>query len=87
MGPIPTQKFILCGFGQSSLPISLRVNLTHGHTESNQGLTTTEECTQITQGTLLEHLVQVIRKTVPLGYTGHLINKATQPRLGDSKST
>lgn len=87
MGPILTQKFILCGYGQSSLPISLRVNLTHGHAKSNQGLTRTEECTQTTQGTLLEHLVQVIRKTMSLGYTGHLINKATQPRLRDSKST
>ena len=36
-----------------------------------------------TQGTLLEHPVQVIKKTAPLGPTEHLLHKASLPRLGD----
>ena len=36
-----------------------------------------------TQGAPLEHLVQVTRQMVPWGPTGHLLHKATLPRLGD----
>lgn len=41
--------------------------------------------TQPTQGTLQKHTVQVKIKTVPLGLTGYLLHKATQPSLGDVK--
>ena len=35
------------------------------------------------QGTSLEHPAQVIKETLSLGSTGHLLHKAILPRLGD----
>ena len=32
----------------------------------------------------LEHLAQVTKETVSLGLTGHLLHKATLPRLGET---
>lgn len=37
----------------------------------------------VTQRMLLERPTQVIQETAPLGPTGHLLPKATLPRLGD----
>lgn len=41
------------------------------------------EHTQPTEGTLLEHLMQVVREIVPMGHTGHPMYKVIWPRLGD----
>lgn len=38
---------------------------------------------QPTQEIFLEHPALVIRETAPLGPKGHLLHKATWPRLGD----
>ena len=37
----------------------------------------------MTKETFLEHPVQVIKETAPPAPTGHLLHKATIPRLGD----
>lgn len=37
-----------------------------------------------TQGSLLEDSERVIRKTVPLSLSKHLLHKTTLPRLGDT---
>lgn len=42
-----------------------------------------QESTQPSQGTLLEHLAQVIKETVPLSPTEHLLYKTTLPGLRD----
>ncbi|KAF6104159.1 hypothetical protein HJG60_011177 [Phyllostomus discolor] len=80
---VPTEQFAHCGCGQSSQSAILRVNLTHGCANSNQGFTSLGGHTQPTQEILLDHLAQVVMDIVPLGPTGHLLNKATLPRLGD----
>ena len=35
------------------------------------------------KGTPLEHPAKVTKEIVPLGPTGHILYKASQPRLGD----
>lgn len=75
-----SQQFIHCGCGQYSQPVSLRVNLTNCGANNNQDSTTTGGHTESTQETLLKHLVQMIKKIVPLYHIVHLPRKTTLPR-------
>ena len=70
--------------GQDSKSASPRASPAYLRVCSNCGLAKTEEHTQLTKGTPLEHLAQMMRGSTLLGRKRHLLNKTTFPRSGDA---
>lgn len=68
--------------GWASLSASLRGKPVHRWANSTQDSITTGRPTQPSKGALPERPGLVMRKTVPLGPTGSLLQKASLPRLG-----
>lgn len=76
----PQQQLVHSGHSQSSQLVGLKVIPTHRCVNSNKDSTTTK-------GIFLEHQVQMVKETVPLGPTGDLLHKVIQPGLVDVADT
>lgn len=81
-GIAPAQYLVHCGCDQYSQPVNLKVNPTHWQVNSNKSSTATSVQTTSTRATLM-YPEQVIMETVPRSPTGHVLHKATLPKMGD----
>lgn len=83
----PQQQLVHSGHSQSSQLVGLKVIPTHRCVNSNKDSTTTKGHIRMTKRIFLEHQVQMVKETVPLGPTGDLLHKVIQPGLVDVADT